>query len=100
MTAGMKMVMIAYNEAVDMEVMEALERYRANSYTKIAGAYGKGAASGTHLGNDIWPGLNNIIYIACDAKQAREILSCVMELRKTLGREGVKAFALPVEELT
>jgi nitrogen regulatory protein PII len=96
----MKMVMIFYNEAIDMEVMEALGKCGIKNYTKILSAYGKGEASGTHLGNDIWPGRNNILYVACDESQKNKLLSCIKELRKTLGKEGLKAFVLPLEELT
>ncbi len=96
----MKMVMIAYNEAIDAEVMEILANCGLKNYTKITGTFGRGSTSGTHLGNDIWPGRNNILYIACEEKQAQQILSCIKELRKKLGKEGIKAFVLPVEEVT
>jgi hypothetical protein len=96
----MKMVMIAYNEAIDAEVMEVLGNCGVENYTKIMSAFGKGVTSGTHLGNDIWPGRNSILYVACEEKQAKQMLSCVRELRKKLGPEGIKAFLLPIEELT
>lgn len=96
----MKMVMIAYNEAVDMEVMEVLEHCGLKNYTKIMAAYGKGTTSGTHLGNDIWPGRNNILYVACSEKEAEELISCVKELRKKLGKEGIKAFVWNLEDTT
>jgi nitrogen regulatory protein PII len=96
----MKMVMIVYNEVTDAEVMEILEKCSMKNYTKLTGVYGRGTTSGTHLGDDIWPGRNNLLYVACEEKQAKEILSCVKELRKTFGHEGIKAFILPLEELT
>lgn len=96
----MKMLMITYNEAIDTEVMEAIENCGLKNYTKIAAAYGRGTNSGTHLGNDIWPGRNNILYVACDEKEAQKIISCVRELRIKLGHEGIKAFVLPIEEVT
>jgi nitrogen regulatory protein PII len=95
-----KMVMVVYNEAVDIDVMETLENCGLKNYTKVTAVYGRGSSSGTHLGNDIWPGRNNILYIACEEKQAKQMLSCVRELRKKLGKEGIKAFILPIEELT
>ena len=95
-----KMVMIAYNEAIDLEVMEVLTRCGAGNYTKVTGVFGKGETSGIHLGNDIWPGRNNILYVGCEEKQAEEILSSIRELRKRLGREGVKAFVLSIEKST
>jgi len=96
----MKMVMITYNEAVDAEVMEALEASGVKNYTKIPAAYGKGEKSGTHLGNDIWPGRNGILYVACNGEDAKKLLLQIKELRKSLASEGVKAFVLPVEEMT
>lgn len=95
-----KMVMIAYNEAIEIEVMEIMESCALKNYTKIVGAFGKGTASGTHLGNDIWPGRNNILYVACEENKAQELLSGIRELRERLGKEGIKAFILPVEEIT
>jgi hypothetical protein len=85
-----KMVMLVYNEAIDREVMEVLENCALKNYTKLTGVFGSGAASGIHEGNDIWPGRNNILYVVCDVK----------ELRKKLSKEGIKAFVLPIEEIT
>ena len=96
----LKMVMIVYNEAVDNEMFEVLERCTMKNYTKVTGVFGRGTTSGTHMGDDIWPGRNNILYVTCEAKQAQQMLSCVKELRSKLGSEGIKAFVLPVEEVT
>jgi nitrogen regulatory protein PII len=93
----MKMVMVIYNEAIDVEVMEVLDRSGLVNYTKITRVSGKGTTSGTHLGNDIWPGLNYILYVACEDAQVKQFVSGVMDLRKTLGKEGVKAFVMPLE---
>jgi nitrogen regulatory protein PII len=100
MDKEMKLVMITYNEAIDQEVMEILENCAVKNYTKATGVFGKGTTSGTHMGDDIWPGRNNILYVACEEDRAWQILDCVKELRKSLGREGVKAFILGVEEIT
>src|SRR3989338_1636007 len=94
-----KIVMITYNEAIDAEVMELLSQCALKSYTKIVGTFGSGRASGTHLGNDIWPGRNNILYVACSEKESKDLISFVKTLRKKLVKEGVKAFILPIEDL-
>jgi nitrogen regulatory protein PII len=96
----MKMIMIAYNEAIDAEVTEVLTHCGLKYYTKLTGVFGSGVTSGIHEGNDIWPGRNNILYVVCDEKQVTQMLSCIKELRKKLGKEGIKAFVLPVEEAT
>lgn len=96
----MKMVMIVYNEAMDMEVMEVLHGCVLKNYTKIPGVFGKGNTSGTHMGDDIWPGKNNILYVACSDEDAKQLLVCVKNLRLKLGREGVKTFVWNLEEST
>lgn len=96
----MQMIMVVYNEAIDDEVMEVLANCALKNYTKILGAFGKGSTSGTHLGNDIWPGRNNILFVSSDERATRQLLLCIRELRKKLGKEGLKAFVLPVEEIS
>jgi len=96
----MRMVMISYNEAVEAEVMGSLSACALKNYTKITGTYGSGLTSGTHMGNDIWPGKNNILYVACEDKEAKQLFSCIKELRKTIGNEGLKAFIMPLESMT
>lgn len=96
----MKMVMVIYNEAIDLEASELLKQCGLSNYTKITGVFGKGATSGTHLGNDIWPGRNNILYVVAAEEEAGRVLSAVRDMRKKLGHEGIKAFVLPIEDLT
>lgn len=96
----MKMVVISYNEAMDEEVKEAMKECGLENFTLIKGVFGCGTTSGKHLGNDIWPGLNNLLYIACENDKAGEIMTCVSGLRRTLGKEGIKAFVMPIEALT
>jgi len=92
--------MLVYNEALDNELMEILESCALKNYTQVTGVFGRGASSGTHLGTDIWPGRNNILYVACEDALAKKVLASVKELRKTLRAEGVKAFLMPLEDLT
>lgn len=96
----MKMIMIAYNDAIDMEVMEVLEQCRVKNYTKLMGVYGRGSTSGTHLGTDIWPGRNNVLYVAAPEQDVAQLLTCIRKLRARYGREGVKAFVWPLDEVT
>jgi hypothetical protein len=76
------MIMIVYNEALDDEVMAALQGCTMKNYTKVMGVFGKGTASGTHMGDDIWPGRNNILYVACEEKDALQLISCVGAWRR------------------
>jgi nitrogen regulatory protein PII len=95
----MKMVMVVYNEALDNEIMEILDSCAMKNYTKITEVFGCGTSSGTHLGTDIWPGRNNLLYVACEEAVGKKIIVAVGQLRKSLGVEGIKAFLIPLEEL-
>jgi len=96
----MKMVLIMYSMSIDEEVMESLKDVGVKEYTKWVGVHGKGTASGAHLDSDIWPGANNVLGIALENDKVSEVLSKIRELRKKLGKEGVKGFIIPLEEIT
>ena len=96
----MKMIMVVYNEAIDIEVMEILDACGFANYTKINRVHGKGTTSGTHLASQVWPGQNKILYVACDDEQVNQVVLGIKNLRKTIGKEGVKAFVMPLEQIT
>jgi len=96
----MKMVMIIYNEAIDEEVMGSLEKCCIDSFTKWQRVLGKGKLSQPHLDSTVWPGANNVCMTVVEDNKVSVILTQVKNLRKTLSKEGIKAFVLPVEELT
>ncbi len=96
----MKMIMVVYNEAIDVEVMEILDGCGLANYTKINRVHGKGTTSGTHLASQVWPGQNKILYVACDDEQVDQVVLGIKNLRKTIGKEGVKAFVMPLEQIT
>lgn len=96
----MKMIMISYNESIEEEVTEVLTNCGLKNYTRINGVFGRGETSGTHLGNDIWPGRNNLLLVVGEKKASQQLLACIRELRKKLGQEGLKAFLWDLEEVT
>ena len=96
----MKMLFIVYSEAIDEEVVEILEANSVVGLTKWTKVLGKGQASGPHLATQVWPKANSALMIAADDEQAAGILEGIRGLRKTLAHEGVKAFCLPLEQMT
>ena len=96
----MKMILIVYNEAIDEEVMSSLETCGIESFTKWQKVLGKGKLSEPHLGSSVWPGVNNVCMVVIDENKVPALLVQVRNLRKTLGKEGIKAFVLPIETLT
>ena len=96
----MKMLLIAYGEAIDEEVLEALAAAGAENYTKWTRVQGKGTTSGPHLASHVWPKQNNVLAVAVDDERVAGILEGIRKLRARLGDKGVKAFVLPVDAMT
>lgn len=96
----MKIVLIAYNEALDGKVEGILKKCETDGFTKWTRVYGKGQSSGPHLGTHVWPKVNNVLAVVTDDDKAESLLESIRELRNELAKEGVKAFLLPCEEVT
>jgi nitrogen regulatory protein PII len=96
----MKMVMIVYNEAIDEEVMGSLLACCIGGFTKWQRVLGQGKISEPHLDSSVWPGTNNVCMAVVENEKVKPLLEQVKGLRKQLGKEGIKAFVLPVEEVT
>ncbi|MBM4031623.1 MAG: transcriptional regulator [Planctomycetes bacterium] len=96
----MKFLLIAYDEANDRDVLKVLADAGVQNYTKWLNVQGKGASSGPHLGTPVWPKQNHVLAVAVEDHQASQILQGVRRLRETLLLKGVKAFLLPLEDLT
>ena len=96
----MKMLMVAYSEALESKVMDALVEAGVENYTEVTQVLGKGRTSGPHMGTHVWPKQNNLLIAAVNDKVAKGAIEAVNRLRQTLGNEGIKAFVLPIEEMT
>jgi nitrogen regulatory protein PII len=97
----MKMVIIAYNEALDEEVLEALETCcDLVEFTKWTQVMGQGRHSEPHLISHVWPKANNVLMTCVDDAKGHKIMERIREMRKTMARQGIKAFLLPVEDVT
>ncbi len=96
----MKMLLIAYDEAHDREVLRLLESAGVRGYTKWVGVQGKGASGGPHMATTVWPKQNHVLALAVEDPQAHQIVAEIRKLRDTLTLKGIKAFLLPLEEAT
>lgn len=94
----MKLVLIAYNEAIDQEVQGVLSELGLEGFTKWTKVYGKGRSSGPHLGTHVWPKVNNVLAVVTENEKAESLLAAIRDLRARLSNEGIKAFVLNVEE--
>lgn len=95
----MKMILIAYNEGIDDDLMVELTGCGVDCFTKWQRVLGKGILSEPHLNSAVWPGANNVLMLVVEDIKCKAIIGKVKDLRKTLGKEGIKAFVLPVDEV-
>lgn len=96
----MKMIMMAYNEALDEKVMELLHTCLQAEYTKWTKVLGWGQHSEPHLLNHDWPKANNVLMACVDDERAAKIMAAIREERKTQRCDGLKAFSMPVDDVT
>lgn len=96
----MKMILIAYNEAIDSDVMDLLSGCGIEGFTKWTRVQGNGRQSGPHLMTHVWSKGNNALMCCVEDDRATALLDAVRGLRHTLGHDGIKAFAMPVSDVT
>lgn len=96
----MKLVLIAYNEALNMEVLNVLEKNDLSCYTKWEKVYGSGENSEPHLGTHIWPKANDVMAVVMEDEKVPSFMKSIRELRERYPKQGIKAFVLPVEEVS
>ncbi len=96
----MRFLFVAYNEALDDEVMALLQQSGVQEYTKWTKVQGRGRTSGPHLMSHVWPKANNVLALAVEDRHAQSIMEGVRSLRESFGKEGLKAFELPLQEVT
>ena len=96
----MKAVLIMHNAAMDEEVNEVLESAGIDCYSKFPNTLGRGKASEPHLNTDVWPSINCGTFVVTDQARAKDLMDNIRQMRKKLGREGLKAFMWEIDDVT
>ena len=96
----MKMFFITYNIAINDEVMAVFKTLGLKTYTRWEEVTGVGEHSGPHLANHIWPAKNSAIAIAVEDEKVEPLMAAIRALRKKMAKEGIKAFVLPIEDVS
>ena len=95
----MKMFLLIYCEAADEAVIATLKEAGVRGYTKMVEACGEGTETEPKLGTHIWPGRNNVIFMAVADEAISRLDARIRELKQEHPRAGVRSFLLPMEEL-
>lgn len=92
------MVYIIYDRAIDEEVIEVLGGLEIKYYTKWKDVVGVGR-NDPHLGDHVWPGLNNIIMSVVDDKKEKKLLELIKAVQESFPTVGLRAFVVPVLDM-
>lgn len=96
----MRFVFITYNIAINDEVMGVLNKLSLKSYTRWEEVTGAGQHSGPHLDTHVWPVKNCALAVVTEDEKAALLMEGIRRLRKTMAKEGIKAFCWQVEDMT
>jgi hypothetical protein len=91
-------VFIFYDRAIDEEVLDVLTSCCIETYTRWHNVSGVGS-TGPHLGDHVWPALNNVMMTVVPEERKTEILERVRRLQEDFPFTGLRAVALPVLEM-
>ena len=94
----MKGIFIAYDQAYNMEIADAIEKLGVRGFTMWQDIAGRGSETGEpHLGNHAWPTMNNAILAFGDDDQVEGILQAIRAFDEESPARGLRAFVWSVE---
>ena len=95
----MKGIFIAYDQAYNMEVADALEELGIRGFTMWQDIAGRGGFTGEpHLGNHAWPTMNNAILTFVPDEKVDDVLAMVKAKDEETPDLGLRAFTWNVEK--
>ncbi len=92
------MLLAFYNNIVDEEVEKILKKESIAGFSIIENIKGKGKSSGFHLGDSVFPDLNNAVFIVDTQDKINTLKKEFAGLKEKYPEEGMKIFILPVIE--
>ena len=93
----MKMIMIVYNYSVHAELLEELKTCGVKYHTCIEKVSGVGGR-GPRMGDNIWPGINNVMYVAATKEAlAKKVIEAVKDVKSRFREEGIQAWLWNVD---
>ena len=95
----MKTVFIAYDQALQDYVIDALNDSNVRGYTFFEQAGGRGSRTGDpHLGSHAWPSMNSAILSVMEDEKVQPLLRRLKQLDEDNQLLGLRAFVWNVEE--
>ena len=95
----MKGIFIAYDQAYNMEIADAIEALGVRGFTMWQDISGRGGYTGEpHLGNHAWPTMNNAILTFVPDEKVDAILARIKAMDEETPGLGLRAFAWDIEK--
>lgn len=95
----MKGIFIAYDQAYNMEIADAIEALGVRGFTMWQDIAGRGGYTGEpHLGNHAWPTMNNAILTFVPDEKVDAILARIKAMDEETPGLGLRAFAWDIEK--
>ena len=95
----MKSIMIAYDQAHQDNILEALNDSNVRGYTFFEGVGGRGTKTGEpHLGSHAWPSMNSAIITVVEDDRVDGLLNRLHKLDVDNPLLGLRAFVWNVEK--
>ena len=95
----MKGIFLAYDQAYNMEVADAIEAIGCKGFTMWQDIAGRGSETGEpHLGSHAWPTMNNAILTFVSDEKVDDVLAMVRAKDEETPDLGLRAFAWNVEK--
>jgi hypothetical protein len=91
------MVFVVYDRAIDEEIIDVLDELEIHDYTKWRDVQGVGRHD-PHMGDSVWPGLNNVLMVVIDEEKKDALLKKVKSLQSSFTGVGLRAFVVPFIE--
>ena len=95
----MKGIFVAYDQAYNMEIADAIEKIGVRGFTMWNDIAGRGGFSGEpHLGNHAWPTMNNAMLTFVPDDKVDEILAQLKAMDEETPNLGIRDFAWDIEK--
>ena len=96
----MKALFIVYNQAYNQEIVDLLEGLGQRGYTVWSEIGGRGSVDGEpHLGSHAWPTQNHALLSVMEDSTASKVMKKLREVDGSTPALGLRAYALPVEDV-
>ena len=97
----MKAVFISFYKAFYTELIEVLDKLEIRGFTFWEEVQGRGTETGEpHYGTHAWPTLNSAIFTIIPAEKVAPLMDEIHRLDESAPKQGIRAFVMPVEQVS